>query len=107
MFRKLSIGEVVKALFIPLKREYYEAFEVGKKDTEYRRPGGRWNSKTCIPGREVVLSLGYGKQRRLKGVIKSFAERPLQGLAYAAFVTVYPGAPNLAACIEIELEANP
>ena len=26
-----------KPLFIPLKREYFEAFEAGTKDTEYRR----------------------------------------------------------------------
>lgn len=96
-----------KDLFIPLKREYFEAFERGDKNTEYRLPGGRWNERTCYPGRSVVLSLGYGKQRRLKGRVVNFEVRPLQGLAYAAFVTCYPGKPNLAACIQISRYQEP
>lgn len=58
-----------KPLFIPLKREFFEAFASGKKTIEYRKLGPRWNEKTCRPGRAVVLSLGYGKARRLRGVV--------------------------------------
>ncbi len=52
-------------LFIPLKREHFEAFERGEKWYEYRRFGKRWNAKVCRVGRPVVLSLGYGMSRRL------------------------------------------
>ena len=61
-----------KALFIPLKREYYEAFADGSKTTEYRRHERGWNEKNCRIGRKVVLSLGYGKQSRMNGIVRSF-----------------------------------
>lgn len=61
-----------KPLFIPLKREYFEAFERGEKREEYRPFGPRWNAETCRVGRTVVLSLGYGKARRITGIITSF-----------------------------------
>lgn len=62
----------MKPLFIPLKREFFEAFARGEKTHEYRLNGPRWNERVCVPGRAVVLSLGYGKQRRLTGTITSF-----------------------------------
>lgn len=62
------------ALFIPLKKEYFEAFERGEKTEEYRIYGPRWNERTCAIGRPVVLSCGYGKARRLRGVVVSFTE---------------------------------
>lgn len=61
-----------KPLFIPLKKEYFEEFEAGTKTKEYRVYGPRWNERTCTPRREVTLSCGYGKHRRLKGRVKSF-----------------------------------
>lgn len=61
-----------KPLFIPLKREFFAAFERGEKDTEYRIYGPRWNEVTCAIGREVVLSCGYGKHRRLRGRVVGF-----------------------------------
>jgi hypothetical protein len=61
------------ALFVPLKSEYFEAFARGEKDTEYRPFGVRWNERTCRIGRPVVLSKGYGKRHRLRGVVASFA----------------------------------
>lgn len=61
-----------RPLFIPLRREYFEAFERGEKTEEYRPYGPRWNERTCYPGRPVVLSLGYGKARRLTGIIRAF-----------------------------------
>ena len=63
---------VEKALFIPLKREFFEAFARGKKIAEYREYGPRWNERTCRVGRAVTLSLGYGKARRLHGVVEFF-----------------------------------
>lgn len=67
----------MKPLFIPLKREYFEAFNNHTKHTEYRIYGPRWNERTCAVGREVVLSLGYGKRHRLLGVISAFAQDSL------------------------------
>lgn len=61
-----------KPLFVPLKTQYYEEFVSGDKDTEYRKYGPGWNEKTCPIGRPVVISKGYGKYRRSKGVIRSF-----------------------------------
>jgi hypothetical protein len=58
-----------KPLFIPLKKEFFQMFFYGQKDTEYRPFGPRWNAKTCTIGRPVVLSCGYGKHLRLRGVI--------------------------------------
>lgn len=89
-------------LFIPLKGEYFDAFADGSKNTEYRAHGRCWNAETCRPGREVILSRGYGKARRLRGVITSFsvhyAPHELPG-----WLDVYPDAPPEAACIQIQL----
>lgn len=60
------------ALFIPLKRQFFEEFERGEKQFEYRTYGARWNEKTCEIGRKVTLSMGYGKQRRLSAEVVSF-----------------------------------
>ena len=62
----------VKPLFVPLKREYYEEFISGNKNVEYRKYGPGWNERTCQVGRPIVISLGYGKNRRSKGIIRSF-----------------------------------
>lgn len=65
----------MKPLFIPLKSEYYEAFENGSKTEELREYGTRWNDKTCVVGREVILSKGYGKHNRMKGRIWQFKKQ--------------------------------
>lgn len=62
-----------KNLFIPLKTEFFEAFERGEKDTEYRAYGPRWNEETCRVGRRVTVSHGYGKARRLIGEVVRFS----------------------------------
>jgi hypothetical protein len=91
------------ALFIPLRKEYFEAFERGEKVTEYRMHGPRWNEKTCKIGRRVTLSLGYGKQRRLTGTINDFR------LHYApeeipGWEACYGPRTATAACIGITLD---
>ena len=91
---------------MPLKEEHFEEFESGVKTTEYRLPGPRWNEKTCRIGRRVTLSCGYGKQRRLHGVITGFYyyKRPED---LPGFVACYgPGATE-AACIVIQLDERP
>lgn len=58
-----------RPLFIPLKAHHFDAFARGEKTVEMRRLGQRWNIRTCPPGREVILSRGYGKEQRLHGTI--------------------------------------
>ena len=89
-----------KPLFIPLKAEYYEAFENGTKDTEYRRYGKIWNENNCRPGRTVTLSYGYGKARRMKGTVIDF--HIVGADAYPGIRAVYPEGDTFAA-IKIKL----
>lgn len=58
-----------KPLFIPLTSRWFGEFKAGHKTKEYRKYGPRWNEKTCVVGREVVISKGYGKHERLRGKI--------------------------------------
>lgn len=68
-----------RRFFIPLKREYFEAFESGTKTQEYRPASSHFGKAKA--GDTVLLSLGYGTRRRLTGVIRSVARtRCLDGL---------------------------
>jgi hypothetical protein len=98
----------MKPLFIPLKREYFEAFERGEKHEEFRPFGQRWNLRTCQVGRPVVLSMGYGKRRRLSGTITSFRidEQPHLLAGWSACYGSNPRAIT-AACIGITLTTTP
>lgn len=88
-------------LFLPLRREYFEAFRAGSKPTEYRLYGPRWNERTCRVGRPVILSLGYGKQHRLIGTVASFSQSTD---CTPAFLACYPDAVlPIMACIGITL----
>ena len=89
-------------IFIPLKKEFFEAFERGEKTVEYRVYGKRWNETTCTMGREVVLSCGYGKQRRLRGVIVKF-EKSREPLKTLAWLKCYSHRTGDAACITIKV----
>ena len=93
-----------KPLFIPLKTEFFEAFENGTKDTEYRLYGPRWNERTCVVGREVVLSHGYGNKRRLRGIVAGF-EISWEPTKTEAWQKCYGGkdSSGAAACIRVEL----
>lgn len=70
-----------KPLFIPLKTEYFQAFQDGSKTEELRLYGPGWNEGTCFVGRAVVLSKGYGKQERLAGRISGFKKQAARSLA--------------------------
>lgn len=87
-----------KPLFIPLKREFYFAFVSGRKDTEYRRYGSRWNERTCRIGRRVILSKGYSGSRRT-GEIMGFERKRMDS---ADWLACY-GKPGDAACIKIRV----
>ena len=90
-------------LFVPLKREHFEAFKIGEKNEEFRPLGDRWNRSTCHIGREVVLSLGYGKKTRLRGVISSFRVEMKPVKNCTGWRDIYGSSPALAACIGITI----
>lgn len=99
----------MKALFIPLKREYFEAFLRGDKTEEYRKHGPRWNEGTCFIGRAVVLSLGYGKANRRMGTISNFyitRGSALQGYQRIALRSCYGTIDIDVACIGIKLDST-
>jgi hypothetical protein len=94
----------MKALFIPLRSEYFEAFKAGTKTTEYRVYGPRWNERTCAVGRPVVLSKGYGKAHRLCGTVAGFWK---SSAVTQAWTDCYgPRGERLAACISITLNGT-
>lgn len=97
----------LKPLFIPLKREYFEAFKSGVKTEELRRYGPRWNTETCTIGRPVTLSLGYGKAHRITGKIWRFKRQ--HGSTFdrtykAAILAVFGTLDIDIACISIVLD---
>jgi hypothetical protein len=96
----------VPPLFIPLKREYFEAFARGEKSVEYRRRGPRWNAETCPIGRPVILSLGYGKARRLTGNISAFHYDTIPS-KLAGWLACYGPNSGDASCITIQLDNPP
>ena len=94
----------MKPLFVPLNTEYFEAFSDGRKREELRLYGPRWNEETCKPGREVVLSKGYGKHARLKGKIWKFKRQhgSLFGSTYKDVIKKVYGTLDVdIACISI------
>jgi hypothetical protein len=95
----------MKALFIPLKTEFFEAFRDGTKDTEFRPYGPRWNERTCAIGRPVVLSKGYGKAHRLIARIVEFttSEEPTKTEAWRE---CYGDKEGLVACIKVARETE-
>jgi len=64
-----------KPLFVPLRREWFEAFQRREKFEEWRRYGKQWNERVCWIGRPVQLSLGY-RSVRLLGTVVSFRTAP-------------------------------
>ncbi len=94
------------ALFIPLKAEFFDAFASGAKTDELRRFGPRWNERTCIVGRAVTLSRGYGKAQRLSGRIWRFTKQhgSMFGSTYRASIERIYGTLDIdIACISIEV----
>ncbi|MDR3370680.1 hypothetical protein [Rhodoferax sp.] len=84
--------------------EHFLAFKSGKKTCEWRIYGKRWNEKTCVPGREVVLSKGYGCSERIKGVVAGFDKHRIDDPSHVfnrVFGIKAHGA--YAACIHIEV----
>lgn len=90
----------MKPLFIPLKTEFFRAFQNGTKRTEYRRYGKIWNERSCKIGRQVILSHGYGKHERLSGRVVGFAIAEMDSREWLACY----GTAGTAACIEIVID---
>jgi len=95
----------MKPLFIPLKREFYDAFADRSKDTEYRVYGPRWNERTCPVGREVVLSRGYGKSHRLRGTVAAFQAGDVPLEIVDDWMACY--GPNFQKCAMIRIAVQP
>lgn len=70
-----------KHLWIPLKTEYFLAFERGEKTIEYRLYGSQWTERTCFEGRPAVLGHGYSG-RRLRAVVTGFETRVMDSDTY-------------------------
>lgn len=104
-------GKREKPLFLPLRKEHFESFRRGDKDTEYRLHGRRWNGITCRVGRTVVLSCGYSGER-LNGVVSSFHAIPLGsihgGLLRLSIKGCFPTADDSTsiACIGIRKDTD-
>lgn len=71
-----AIPQPEKPLFLPLAAVHYDDFENGEKGHEFRLYGPRWNEQACRIGRKVTLSRGYGKHKRMTGVVTSFERIP-------------------------------
>lgn len=103
-----QVDAVVRPLFIPLKGEFYDAFANGSKTEELRIYGPRWNEKTCVPGRAVVLSRGYGKKNRMAGEIWKFKRQhgATFGSTYKEAIAACYGTLDVwIACISIRVSA--
>lgn len=102
-----SIAAAMKPLFVPLNAEYYDAFASGDKDTEYRMFGRGWNFKTCIVGRPVLLSRGYGKQSRMAGTVVRFQKLWWKNIedaaAVAAIEKLFGKRAAWMACVKIKV----
>jgi hypothetical protein len=90
-----------RPLFIPLRREFFDAFARGEKAEEWRRHGPGWNASSCRIGRPVTLALGYRGTRRLSGIITRFRIAPASDAAIAIY-----GDGTICAVIEIKLVAD-
>lgn len=94
----------MKPLFLPLVRWAFEAFCLGTKTTEYRpaHPSSPWNERTCRPGREVILSLGYGRTFRRWAEVERFEvlAAPPDPVAWAR---VYGDRPGPVAAIHLRV----
>lgn len=57
--------EAMKPYFLPLKKEYYLKFESGDQKCEIRPANHHgWHGKNIYPGRQLLLSCGYGRNDR-------------------------------------------
>lgn len=66
LYNNAPLFAAEKALFVPLKKEYFHKIKNGKQDCEIRPNKHRgWNIKNVYPGRMITFSNGYGRYERL------------------------------------------
>lgn len=94
---------MIRPLFIPLRRQWFEAFASGHKRVEWRAYGTRWNLQTAFRGRLVTLSLGYSGARLAGTVLRTRRVRAVDAPASAR--AIYPFATYLCA-IHVVLESD-
>jgi hypothetical protein len=70
-----------KPLWIPLRKEYFLAFERGEKTIEYRRHCPQWSGKHVYPGRPALLGNGYSG-RRLHAVVVKLETKVMDSQIY-------------------------
>jgi hypothetical protein len=92
-----------KPVFVPLKREWFEAFARGEKRIEWRAYGARWNCDAIAAGRAIVLSLGYSGAR-LHGLVVD-VERVARADAPDAARQLFPNVEHFCA-IHVALESD-
>ena len=91
----------IKSIFVPLRTEHWKDFRDRRKSIEWRAWGARWNDRTITPGRPIILSKGYIRDR-LHGVVVK-AQRVSRLLAPDAALAIYPNVETFCA-IEIALQ---
>ena len=96
------IMKIISPLFIPITSRWFEEFYEGRKTTEFRPYGKRWNEKTCQVGREVTLSKGYGKYHRIRAIITGF-EQSTEATKSMDWQAVYGERGGVAACIHMKI----
>lgn len=93
-----------KPLFIVVHRRYFDDFAAGRKTEEFRPYGMRgWTREGCAIGRPVIISAGYGKRHRLRGVISGFRTEPEPVANCPGWSDCYGPSGGLAACVAITL----
>jgi len=94
---------MIRPLFIPLRRQWFDAFRDGSKRIEWRAYGPRWNRQTAFRGRHITLSLGYSGARLLGTILRT--RRVARALAPLAAQAIYPNARYLCA-IHVALDSD-
>jgi hypothetical protein len=89
------------SIFVPLRSEHWAAFRDLRKSIEWRAWGARWNDRTIVPGRTIILSKGYTRDR-LHGVVVKVHRVP-RALAPDGARAIYPDVETFCA-IEIALQ---
>jgi hypothetical protein len=89
----------MKPLFVPVYKSVFAAFVAGTKRDEWRPYGVRWNERTLITGRGMILSCGYSGPR-LSATIVSWS-RVSARRAPRSVLTIYP---NVRTFVRIELD---
>jgi hypothetical protein len=90
-----------KSIFVPLRSKHWVDLRDRRKSIEWRAWGARWNDRTITPGRTIILSKGYTRDR-LRGVVIK-VHRVSRSLTPDGARAIYPDVETFCA-IEIALQ---